>query len=177
MGIKFSKKASLNLSINAIVILVMAMILLGLGIGFIRSTFKNMGSTGTTVTDQVKQQILDNLRTSDKKLSFPSNDITLQKGESKTIAIGVKNQLEQDLTFSIEITQPETGGTGGSSSDLNIKSMYSSDEQTLGVTDVSVIPIKLTAQEISGTALYKIKLKNSDSDEIYASKTFFVNVV
>ena len=41
----FNKKASLEMSIQAIVIVVLAMTLLGLGLGFIRGMFKNIGST------------------------------------------------------------------------------------------------------------------------------------
>ena len=66
----FNKKASLEMSIQAIVIVVLAMTLLGLGLGFIRGMFKNIGSTTEDVTEQVRQRILDDLITGDKKISF-----------------------------------------------------------------------------------------------------------
>ena len=44
MKITFSKKAGLQMSINAIVVLVMAMVVLGLGLGFIRGMFSSAES-------------------------------------------------------------------------------------------------------------------------------------
>ena len=58
------KKASLNLSIQAIVIVVLAMTLLGLGLGFVRSQFTNISDVSNIVQKQVKDQITNQLRTS-----------------------------------------------------------------------------------------------------------------
>ena len=98
-----NKKAALQLSINAIVIIVLAMTLLGLGLGFIRGMFSDITKTTGTVQEQVKNQILDDLRTGDKRLSFPSNRITVSSGDKEDLAIGVKNTEDQELFFSIVI--------------------------------------------------------------------------
>jgi len=55
----FNKRASLEISIQAIVIVVLAMTILGLGLGFVRGLFKNITSTTEDVTEQVRQKILD----------------------------------------------------------------------------------------------------------------------
>ena len=67
----FNKRASLEISIQAIVIVVLAMTILGLGLGFVRGLFKNISSTTEDVTEQVRQKILDDLITGDKKFHFP----------------------------------------------------------------------------------------------------------
>ena len=64
------KKGSLNLSIEAIVIVVIAFVVLGLGLGFVRGQFKSITETTTSIQDQIRQQITEDLRTGDKKLSF-----------------------------------------------------------------------------------------------------------
>ena len=45
----FNKKASLNLSVQAIVIVVIAFVVLGLGLGFVRGQFEQMESTSSSV--------------------------------------------------------------------------------------------------------------------------------
>ena len=64
------RKGSLNLSIQAIVIVVIAFVVLGLGLGFVKNTFKDIGSTSKEVQSKIKEQILEDLRTSGKKLSI-----------------------------------------------------------------------------------------------------------
>ena len=58
---RFSKKASLNLSIEAIVVVVIAFTVLGLGLGFVKSQLSSIGEGASTVTDTIKQQVLDDL--------------------------------------------------------------------------------------------------------------------
>ena len=99
----FNKRASLEISIQAIVIVVLAMTLLGLGLGFIRNMFKNIGSTTEDVTEQVRQRILDDLITGDKKISFPKTDITLEKAGSEVVAIGIRNKGDRPLNYKMDI--------------------------------------------------------------------------
>ena len=70
-----NRKASLELSIRAIVIVILAMTLLGLGLGFIRTMFKDISGITTDVSEQIRQQILDDLITNDKRVSFPKTQI------------------------------------------------------------------------------------------------------
>ena len=75
-----NKKGSLNLSIQAIVIVVIAFVVLGLGLSFVRGQFKSITETSTGVQEQIRQQILEDLRTGDKKLSFPATTLSIEKG-------------------------------------------------------------------------------------------------
>ena len=59
-----NKKGDLNLSIQAIVIVVIAFVVLGLGLGFVRGQFKSIQETSTGVQEQIRQQILEDLRRS-----------------------------------------------------------------------------------------------------------------
>ena len=95
------KKGALELSINAIVIIVLAMTLLGLGLGFIRSQFTSIGEIGTGVQEQIKQQILEDLRTGNKKLSFPTSEVHINRRDASVIAMGIKN-LESRKELSVQ---------------------------------------------------------------------------
>src|SRR3989344_1688079 len=98
----FNKRASLEISIQAIVIVVLAMTILGLGLGFVRGLFKNISSTTEDVTEQVMQKILDDLITGDKKISFPKTEVSIDKGGSTVLSIGVRNKENQPLNYKLK---------------------------------------------------------------------------
>ena len=99
-----SKRASLEISIQAIVIIVLAMTLLGLGLGFIRLMFRNISETGLEVTETVRQRILDDLITGDKKLSFPKTEIIIDKGGSQILTVGIRNKKDTSLNYKIQFS-------------------------------------------------------------------------
>jgi len=100
---RLKKRASLELSINTIVIVVLALTLLGLGLAFIRNQIMNISETTGAVQEQIRQQILDDLRTGNKKLSFPTTEVKVSSDAEQIIAIGVKNTGDSPLNFSIQI--------------------------------------------------------------------------
>ena len=171
------KKGALELSINAIVIIVLAMTLLGLGLTFIRGQFKQFTKTTLTVQKQVEEQILEDLRTGDKKLSFPSTDVTLDKGATGTFALGVKNtQGTGDLDFNIEIVTKAVKGTSSSSTVNGISFFFNTGPYVLGPADSEVYPFQVTDVD-KNAETYQISITIKTSEGItYAEKTFFLTV-
>jgi hypothetical protein len=166
MRLRKSKKSSLNISINAIVIIVLAMTFLGLGLGFVRNMFGGISETAFSVQDQIKQQILDDLRTGDKKLSFPTTEVQIPHRDAKVLAIGVKNTEPSRLEFTIDIVVDST--------DVG-EFKWDDGTQTLGINEANVFPIKLTAGDNPDTYIIKVKIMDLGGEE-YASKSFFVTV-
>lgn len=81
------KRASLQLSINAIVILVMAMVVLGLGLTFIRGLFDK----GTdNLTNVIENTNLKNPASSEEPVTIDSN-IKIKQNDEATIDIGFYN--------------------------------------------------------------------------------------
>ena len=179
------KKAALELSINAIVIVILAMTLLGLGLGFVRNMFRDIGDTTSQVQDQMKEQILDDLRRGDKKLSFPSQKIELEGGEEEIIAIGVKNTQAETLDFTIDLIEiSDTSETridsdqGLSTSSKKYAYFWDYTEQVLTPGDTNVFGITLKADRTaSGTKLFKIIINDTNTSTSFASKTFFVKFI
>ena len=169
---KFNKKASLELSINAIVIIVLALTILGLSLGFARNLFMNIGQTSESITSQVKQQILDDLRTGNKKLSIPGPEMNMQRGQSQILGIGIKNTGVASMTFSINITcAAETSGSTD-----NPKFLLSSSFN-LGAAESDVYNVKVVAPSKElGTYLCTINVIDATAGS-YAQKDFFINVV
>jgi hypothetical protein len=179
MNKKWSKKASLNLSIEAIVIIVIAFTVLGLGLGFVKTQLGTAGDTTSMVQDQIKQQILDDLRTGNKKLTFPAQTINIEKGASKDIAIGVKNtQNSGDLNFELIVETLEKQGAKGADVSTQVEYFYLKGPFTLKVTDAEAYNIKVTASGDKGTYLVSLKVMDTTNPDVpYAEKSFFVNVI
>ena len=100
-----NKRASLELSIQAIVIVVIAFVVLGLGLGFVRGQFATMEETSSGVQEQIKQQILDDLY-EQQEIVVPSIRNEMTAGElSSAQGIGIKNTKDsmQDFLVGFEV--------------------------------------------------------------------------
>ena len=181
------KKASLEISIQAIVIVVLAMTLLGLGLTLIRGMFKNIGETTDRVTEQVKQRVIDDLVSSDKKVSFPSTEIYIDKGSSQILTIGVRNKKDNDLIYTMRfaaVSDPN-GNLYGDPDALKNWFKYA---QPAGGTqgyvlnsaesDVRNIRLEIPTSSgiISGAYVFRFEVIDVESNQIYATKDFFVVV-
>ncbi len=175
MNKKWSKKASLNLSIEAIVIVVIAFVVLGLGLGFVRGQFKSMTETTSSVQEQIKQQIMDDLRTGDKKLSFPASEVTIGKKESSVLAIGIKNVNQGTLKYKVSVEFK--GGDTVFGDDIGENFLYPTEVESLEPTEARVIPIRVTTETKAGTGQFKITITDDDAQKPYDSKTFFITVI
>jgi hypothetical protein len=168
---RMHKKAALELSINAIVIVILAMTLLGLGLGFVRNMFRDIGDTTTQVQDQMKEQILDDLRRGDKKLSFPSQRLDIEGGEEEVIAVGVKNTDAAGLDFKICMSEivGETEIPISSIQSLTTSNtapyafFWDTTTQILSAGEANVYGITIKADNsATGTRLFKIKILDKD---------------
>jgi hypothetical protein len=175
-----NKKGSLNLSIQAIVIVVIAFVVLGLGLGFVRNQFGSMEETASSVQEQIKQQIMDDLRTSNKKLSFPATSIDVERGNSKDIAVGIKNtNAQNDLNYKLEVTVMEDSEGKLSLDELadQVKFFYDKAPAVLSVTESRVHSVRINGVGITGTYLAKLRIIDmDDSSKAYDEKTFFITV-
>jgi len=177
-----NKKASLNLSIQMIVIVVIAFVVLGLGLGFVRNQFSIFEETSTSVQEQIKQQILDDLRTGNKKLSFPATSMMIERGKSKDIAIGVKNTQNVNLQYSITVDVKQMQeGTIVTAEELNeqVTFFYDKDASDLTPTDARVHSIRVSTPGLKGSYLVKLSIidnQAAEGENVYDEKTFFVTV-
>ncbi|MBI2669329.1 hypothetical protein HYX14_05805 [Candidatus Woesearchaeota archaeon] len=192
------RKGSLNLSIEAIVVVVIAFIVLGLGLGFVKGTFKDITGTSKEVQANIKEQILNDLRASNKKLSVPGQ-IVLERGEEVVQGIGVMNGGTSTLIYGIKITPVKKLSTTGATTvytkpeDVGGEIIFFySDEINLKLspTDANVIKITISASnQASGNYLYKADVWQEITEggcssgsivkgacEIYDTQSFFVKV-
>ncbi len=98
-----NRKASLQLSINAIVILILAITILGLGLGFIRNMFGSSLDQLKDVEEKIQIQIKDEIETSGKILTFDRLEINSQRGEEEKFYYGLKNTASEVYCFAVRI--------------------------------------------------------------------------
>lgn len=191
-----NRKASLNLSIQAIVIVVIAFVVLGLGLGFVKNTFKDIGGTTKEVQSKIKEQILEDLRTSGKKLSVTSQ-IQLERGNEIVENIGVVNTGLSERAFGIKVEfikkQNPDGSPDTSEEAASEITFFYSDlvDKRLAPTAGDVFPLTISAKSsAAGNYLYKVNVLAEDSPgacaagapvpdsgcELYDTRSFFVRV-
>jgi len=179
-----NKKGSLELSIRAIVIIVMAMTLLGLGLGFTRNMFKNIGGISSEVTDQIRQQIQNDLVTGDKRVAFSRSEINLDNGDSELLSVGIRNKkdslLKYEMVFTFVSGPSNYAGTGADNWFQYAKTQF---ELSPTKTDIRNIRLHAVLDDSSdmeaGSYFFTFTVKDvspgATSDE-YAVKDFFVVV-
>ena len=180
-----NKRGSLSLSIELIVIVVIAFVVLGLGLGFVRGLFGGLTEDVGTIQEQVRQQILDDLRTGNKKLSFPATSMIIERGESRDIAFGVKDVKTGDLQYSItlDVTDMQEKTVPEAELDDQINFFYDKSITSLGPIETRVHAVRVSALGTQGTYLVKLSIFDEDvpedapaGDNVYDEKTFFITI-
>ncbi len=95
-----TKKGSLSLSINAIVIIIISMVIMSSGIMLL---FQAVGSGEAqfAAADEAAKAKLANLLDEGKQVALPQPKITILRGESKGVPVGVLNTDEKQREFEI----------------------------------------------------------------------------
>lgn len=149
----YSKKASLELSIRTIVIVILSMTLLGLGLGFIRNTFGDIRGISEDVTEQVRQQIIDDLIINDKKLSFTKTEVNIDKGSSEILTVGIRNKEDETLSYKM-VFNPQSAPDEAIEDDILIWFQYNKDMQQLQPSESDVKNIRLSIPKNAKTGSY-----------------------
>src|SRR3989338_10120612 len=106
-----SKKASLEISIQAIVIVVLAMTLLGLGLGFIKGMFGKIGGLTDSAFGKIDEQLQRDLVSSNEKLVFSQTKIAVERGKSVLLGWGIKNLDPGQFDYSVVFNPIACPGT------------------------------------------------------------------
>ncbi len=181
----FKKKASLEISIQAIVIVVLAMTLLGLGLGFIRKQFTGLSNIQEEVSEQVKQKILDDLISGDKKVSFPRTEIVIDKGGSQILTVGIRNKKDSVLRYKMRFKP--VSDPNGNLFDIETPKRwfqledYARQDYRLAAADSEIRNIRLNIPTEVGAGSYFLTFEVVDDDvpaldNVYAQKDFFIVV-
>jgi hypothetical protein len=173
------KKASMSLSVNAIVVLVLAFALLGVGIVFV-NFLKNtlFEQTGTALG----LHQLENPPSHDRPLTFPET-INVRQGGRASFQVGFYNKESfqvEDATVRISkcIKAGENDPMDSEPEVTTLKYDELGPSEAVGYkiyVDLTDDPIK--SDYVKSEYICTIQIYKTGSDDDYASKSFFLNVV
>lgn len=96
------KKASLNLSIQAIVVLILAIAILGLGLGFLKTMWDRLTGQIIEIDKDIEKRMLDSLKTSTDRLVVDMDNVEIKQGKEKQIYFALRNELGDPGTFKVD---------------------------------------------------------------------------
>jgi hypothetical protein len=199
-----NKKASLGLSIQAIVIVVIGITILSLAIPFIQNLFDDIGGTTKEVQARAKESIVNAMRQTGKKMSI-TRDLQLERGKEKVEGIGLINQEVSSKRFGVKIIPLDKQLPDGTKGDISnianeVDFFYNGAvDQELSPTEGVVISMSVSARKnAAGNYLFKANaytesieqlgvcdgaidditgaVAPSSGCELYATQSFFVKV-
>ncbi len=145
---KLGRKASLELSINAIVVLILAITMLGLGLGFMRSTFGSTTSEFKKVSKEVEKQLIDRLKQAEEQVSLSVFSVEMEKNTKETILMGIRNNLgcSGPATFQITVDRDNCRAIGVGADNMCNEGkvvVTTFDDQIVASNDVGIVPINI----------------------------------
>jgi len=90
------KKASLNISVQAIVVLILAITMLGLGLTFIRKFFGGTMEQFGEVSKQIEEQVKEDLKDNPGRISFYKTSLEVKQSSSENMYFGIRNDLPDE---------------------------------------------------------------------------------
>ena len=185
-----NKKASLEISIQAIVIVVLAMTLLGLGLGFIRGMFKGITGVQEQITEDVRAKIGRQLIESEEKVAFPRSEITIKRGDSIVFDVGIRNKENAELKYKMKFNAVSVAPANlildtALEETENEWFQYSKSEYVLPPAefDVRQIRMNIPTTAKAGSYFFTFDVLNietsvpTDQSTFYAQKDFFIVVI
>lgn len=190
------KKASLQLSINAIVVLILAITILGLGLGFIKTQFGGITKQFGAVSEEIQAQMIDKIKESGELVTFNTLQFELQRGKDKQLYMGIRNTGDSNCFYVrfLCVDSIATGVTDEACPDMETTTtswnwFTTFEQKFIEGGDIAVLPIKVQTQgnPPAGTYNGKVEVRvpatqdiscqqGFDSSQQHASKEFFIEV-
>ena len=156
------KKATMRLSVEAIVILILAIAFLGLGLAFLTGIFKSADTDFEGAFDSLTKYRIDQLRTSEKTFDLETYTFEIDPGQKKIFFMLLRNEDNQEKTYQI------THGLSEISEKIDCNKIEINYKQqiTIQPNSEAVPPLVIKAsQDINkGTCFFEIKA-TSDTTE------------
>ena len=165
------KKASLQLSINAIVVLVMAMVLLGLGLSFIRHLINQGKEKFIGAIDMTE---IDNPATASQPLVVDHN-VKLKSGGTTFLKLSYYNTYPTTKSVTIKGTG-DNGGVVCYGSNSSATFSLSSISRSVDAGNVVGFRVLLKDADSASLDRYTCSIKAVDGNDDLATASFFLTV-
>ncbi len=153
---KIKRTGSLNLSINAIVVLILAITMLGLGLGFIRGMFGKTTEELGKISEDIRNQVIEEIERGTSRLIFLKYDVQIEKGDKDEMYYGIKNNIEaspaEDRTFIVSYDCTDAIDSQANPSDIKMDTF---ETVTAGGGVVKVQKLVIEPRPDSKSTTYK----------------------
>jgi len=173
------KLSSLNVSVEAIVVLILAITILGLGIAFIRNMFGSTTENLAQIGNEIKTQMIEDLRNSDQRLKFNEEDIMISRStKKKEIYFGVKNELDTAQQFTVEMGCYDFMDSGSSSNGdaTDVKFSVFEKTPTIQPNGVEVMKAIISVTPDAAVTSYQCTITLDSDSDTYETKNFIVTI-
>lgn len=178
---RFSRKADLSLSTNAIVVMIIAITILGLALGFTQGVFTKLG-------DQIRniggRTVVEVPPTSEEPLTLTSTQIDVQRGKDYSMTIAIYNKYSEDadpLEFAVSLDScyGEDNFDHGPLAGTPLIKMIKPGPKSIELNEYQSFETKLTVVKTTPLGVYActISAKTPDGTRTYASKDVLVTVM
>ena len=179
MSLSRRKRASLNLSINAIVVLILAITMLGLGLAFMKKSFGGVTEKFGTVSEEMKQEMLNQLAQEEGRVILSVYSLDMTKGSEDYVYLAIKNDLGIDTDFTIcpcDGDPPSTCSCGTTLGEEHtcIVSKEDENDEVYSGTEVEVSTFNQKSVTSGGSEVLPVRVKvSSDAPD----GTYYVPIV
>lgn len=158
--INFQKRGSLQLSINAIVVLILAITILGLGLGFIKSQFATATENFDVANQQVKTDIVNELKQSGSLLTFKEAEFSIKSGQPYEFYYGIRNTDQQNqarfyVQFYCMASLKNSSGCGNGIFDANGQWQWFETYRKIDIEEQKSKAVYAKLQATSGQETYR----------------------
>jgi len=174
------RRASLNLSVNAIIIFVLAFAMLGVGM-YVTSQLRDTASTGLARA----REIIGNIEeepTAEKPLVGVSQEMDIPANKREPYGVKYYNKDRERLNATIVVIDNCKSTSDGSIIKKEGDSGYPvnivSDTVTIEPSTYKSIPFTVQNDKLQGGETYicKLKLISENTEAVYYSHSFYLNV-
>ncbi|MDD5086616.1 MAG: hypothetical protein PHV16_02595 [Candidatus Nanoarchaeia archaeon] len=169
-----NKRGGLEISINAIVILILAVTVLGLGLTFIRNIMGGAMEQLSSVSDDIRNDMIERVRDSNERLAFQNNQIDVAKNKKKTLYYGIRNELAFDSDFDVEVGCESSMIEDADPTLIHFNTF--SKTTFIPKDGIEVFPVDIRPDPNAVSTTYMCELVIAPGTEPYASKVFYVTV-
>lgn len=104
-------KKALSLSINILTILIISLVVLGLAVGILNQFIGRSRKVSTEISTQIEQEIQNLFAQTTQKVIVPEYRKELRRGKTYVFGLGIKNYLEENSNFRVQMSFSEAIGT------------------------------------------------------------------
>jgi len=171
-------KRGFQLSISVIVVIILGVVMLTLGIVFLNTFIGKSYEIKETLDERTEQQ-LSMLLDSGQKVAVPFNSVSLQRGDSEVIGVGVLNiDRNNDHEYSVVVEFSDSDVVG----DVEIDNwvLYDKEDFVLEPYEQHKMPILFSVPDeaLSGQYIFNVEVvERGSSEDYYGLKKVYVTVV